>query len=198
MSVRVHLKTTMRILITILTFSLLTAFQNGQKKTILNFASDQTQFEIIQTFKTGVFVNSFANEMLHNRKLEIAIKAKKSHSNRNSYDKTVYTRIQMWQFDFETKDKREQATDSLLNCFPNDCAKIKRQINQGIKITPSIWIFTDKTIYIAQTACEQVDEKWTDFKSGFSETFADKDSDIIVTECGKLTWTTKEKIKNAP
>ena len=188
----------MKILITILTFSLLTAFQDGQEKTILNFAKDQTDFEIIQTFKTGAFVNSFANEMLHERKLEIALKARKSHSNKKSYDKTVYTRIQMWQFDFETKEKQNQATDSLLNCFPNDCAKIKRQIDQGIKITPSIWIFTDKTIYIAQTACEQVDEKWTDFKIEFSDTFAGNDSEIIVTECGKLTWTTKEKIKNAP
>lgn len=188
----------MRILITILTFSLLTAFQDGQEKSILNFANDQTKFEIIQTFKTGAFVNSFANEMLHDRKLEIALKAKKSHSNKNSYDKTVYTRIQMWQFDFETKEKRIQATDSLLNCFPNDCANIKRQIDQGVKITPSIWIFNDKGIYVAQTACEQVDDKWTDFKSEFTNTFADDNSEIIVTECGKLTWTTKEKIKNAP
>lgn len=188
----------MRILIVILTFSLLTAFQDRQEKTILNFANDQTKFEIIQTFKTGAFVNSFANEMLHTRKLEIALKAKNSHSNKNSYDKTVYTRIQIWQFDFETTEKRKQATDSLLNCFPNDCAKIKRQIDQGVKITPSIWVFTDKEIFIAQTACEQVDDKWTDFKREFTDVFSESNSEIIVTECGKLTWTTKEKIKNAP
>lgn len=176
----------------------MSTFQSEQEKTILNFVSTQNDFEVIQTFKTGAFVNSFANHMLHDRKLEIAIKAKKSHSNKNSYDKSVYTRIQIWQFDFETNEKREQATDSLLNCFPNDCAKVKRQIDQGIKITPSIWVFTDKTIYIAQTACEQVDEKWTEFKKEFTDTFAYNDSEIIVTECGNLTWTTKEKIKNAP
>jgi len=187
-----------RTLITILIFSFLTAFQDRQEKTILNFAKDQTDFEIIQTIKSGAFVNSFANEMLHDRKWDIALKAKKSHSNKNSYDKTVYTRIQMWQFDFETKEKRKQANDLLLNCFPNDCAKIKKHTDQGIKITPSIWIFTDKSIYIAQTACEQVDHKWNEFKREFSDTFADKESEIIVTECGKLTWTTKEKIKNAP
>ncbi len=67
-----------------------------------------------------------------------------------------------------------------------------------IKITPSIWIFTDQSIFIARTACEQVDKKWTNFKSEFADTFAAKDSEIIVTECGKLTWTTKEKLKNAP
>ena len=188
----------MRILITILTFSLLTAFQGGEENTVLNFASDQTEFEIIQTFKTGYFVNSIENQDLHEKKFEIAIKAKKSHSNKNSYDKTVYTRIQMWQFDFETTEKRIQATDSLLKCFPNDCAKIRRQVDQGIKITPSIWIFADKSIYIARTACEQVDEKWTDFKKYFSESFANNETQIIVTECGKLTWATKEKLKNAP
>lgn len=193
-----HFKRKMKILFTILTFSLLTALQIAEEKTILSFANDQTEFEIIQTFKTGAFVSSFTKEMLHERKLEIAIKAKKSHSNKNSYDKTVYTRIQMWQFDFDSKEKRIQATDSLLNCFPNDCAKIKRQTNQGLKITPSIWVFTDKTIYIARTACEQVDGKWNEFKIEFAETFASNRTDIIITECGKLSWTTKEKIKNAP
>ena len=152
----------------------------------------------MQTFKTGYFVNSIENHQFHDRKLEIAINDKESHSNKNSYGKTVYTRIQMWQFDFDTNEKRKQASDSLLNCFPNDCAKVKRQVDQGIKITPSIWVFTDKSIFIAQTACEQVDKKWTEFKSEFADEFADNESEIIVTECGKLTWTTKEKIKTVP
>ncbi|MFT7234064.1 MAG: hypothetical protein ACI8TA_003293 [Cyclobacteriaceae bacterium] len=181
-----------------LTIVFLLAFQSGPESTILNFTSTQTNFEIIQTFKSGAFVNSFANEMLHDRKLEIAIKAKNPHSNKNSYDKTVYTRIQMWQFDFETKEKCKQATDSLLRCFPSDCAKIKRQIDRGLKITPSIWILTDDKIFIARTACEQVDKKWTDFKREFVAKFADRESEIIVTQCGKLTWTTKEIIKNTP
>ncbi len=121
-----------------------------------------------------------------------------SHSNKNSYNKTVYTRIQMWQFDFETKEKCKQAIDSLFNCFPNNCAKIKRQVDQGVKITPSIWIFTDKKIVIAKTACEQVDQKWTEFKKEFVEYFANNETEIIVTECGKLIWTTKDKIITTP
>lgn len=189
----------MRYVVIILTLGLLTSFNFGQKMTIIEFAQTQLDlFKIEQTFKTGYFVNSVENQNLHIKKSEIALKAIKLHSNKNSYDKKVYTRIQMWQFDFETNDKCKQVSDSLLNCFPNDCFKIKRQIDQGIKITPSIWIITDKTIYIAKTACEQVDEKWTNFKADFVESFADNDSEIIITECGKLTWTTKEKIKNAP
>ena len=185
----------MKTVITILTFVFLTAFQGRQELTIYNFANTQHDFKIIQNFKSKTFVNSISNLMLHDRELDVTIKAKKSHSNKNSYEKTVYTQIQMWQFDFETKEKLKQATDSLLNCFPNDCAKITRQIDQGVKITPSIWIFTNKTIYIAQTNCEQVDEKWNEFKCEFAEIFANNDSEIIVTDCGKLTWTTKEKIK---
>ena len=189
----------MRYITIILALGLLTSFNVGQKMTIIEFAQTQLDlFKIEQTFKTGYFVNSVENQNLHIKKNEIALKAINLHSNKNSYDKKVYTRIQMWQFDFETNDKCKQVSDSLLNCFPNDCFKIKKQIDQGIKITPSIWIITDKTIYVAKTACEQVDEKWTNFIADFVESFADNDSEIIITECGKLTWTTKDKIKNAP
>jgi len=189
----------MRTFIVILIFGLLTAFQVERDEDLGEFITTQLDdFEIIQTYKTEYFVNSIENYGFHNKKSEIAIKAKESHSNKNSYNKTVYTRIQMWQFDFETKEKCKQAIDSLFNCFPNDCAKIKRQVDQGIKITPSIWIFTDKKIVIANTACEQVDQKWTEFKKEFVEYFANNETEIIVTECGKLTWTTKEKIITTP
>jgi hypothetical protein len=189
----------MRYIAIILIFRLLTSFNAGQKKTITEFAQTQLdRFKIEQTFKTGYFVNSIENQNLHIKKSEIALKSIALHSNKNSSDKKVYTRIQLWQFDFETNDKCKRATDSLLNCFPNDCFKIKGQIDQGIKITPSIWIITDKNIYVAKTACEQVDEKWTNFIKDFSESFADDDSEIIVAECGKLKWTTIDKMKNAP
>ena len=189
----------MRYIVIILTFVFLTSFIVVKEKTITEFAKTQFDiFKIEQTFKTGYFVNSVENQNLHIQKSEIALKANINHSNKNSYNKPVYTRIQMWQFDYETNEKRNQATDSLLNCFPNDCFKIKRQIDQEIKITPSIWVISDKTIYIAITACEQVDDKWTKFIADFVESLAKNDSEIIITECGKLTWTTKEKIKNAP
>lgn len=170
-----------------------------QERTIYNFVTSQLdKFEVLKTFKTGYFVNSIENYGFHTKKREIAIKAKESHSSKNSYNKTVYTLIQMWQFDFDTVEKCEQAIDSLLNCFPNDCVKIKRMFDQKINITPSIWIFRDNTIIIAETACEQVDQKWIDFKKDFAENFADDETEIIVTECGKLIWTSKERIKNAP
>ena len=177
----------MKIILFILTLNLFSAFQVTKETTIKDFVSTQHDFEVIQNSKKERFVNTLLNQKLHNEKYEVHLKAKRPHSNKNSYDKTVYTRIQIWQFKFETPEKRKQATDSLFTCFPFDCANIKSQVNQGIKITPSIWIFKDKAIYIANTNCEQVDEKWKNFKIAFSETFAENDSEIIVTECGKLS-----------
>ena len=187
----------MKILLTILIGLQLVHF-GPEVKNIHQFARTQNDFQVVKAFKAGYFVNSIENQGLHKQKLETFLKANKSHSNRNSYEKTVFTRIQLWQFDFATEEKYRQAKDSLLNCFPNDCAKIKRQTNQTIKVTPSIFILGSKRIIIASTACEQVDEKWKNFKREFADNFADNDSEIIITTCGKLTWTTKEEIKNLP
>ena len=189
----------MRIIIAILTLGLLTSIQIVQDRRIDQFVNSQLdEFEIIRTFKTGYFVNSIENYRLHTNKLEIAIKAKKHHLNSNDSGKKVYTQIQLWQFDFDTNQKCVQVVDSLLNCFPYDCTKIRRQVDLRIKIAPSIWILGNKSIYIAKTSCEQVDEKWIDFKKNFADTFADEDTAIIVADCGKITWTTKERIVNAP
>lgn len=108
----------MRYITIILAFGILTSFNIGQKMTIFEFALTQFDlFRIEQTYKTGYFVNFIENQNLHLKKSEIALKAFNLHSNKNSYDKKVYTRIQMWQFDFETNEKCKQVSDSLLNCF---------------------------------------------------------------------------------
>jgi len=166
-----------------------------QDITILDFAETQLDdFEIIKTSKKGYdFVWRIEKHQLHNNKIEITLKAKNSHSNQNSYNKTIYSRIQMWQFEFETTEKCKQTIDSLLNCFSDGCS-IKRQVNQTAKTTPSIWILDKKRIIIAETSCEHVDEKWNNFKRDFAKTFADVDTEIIVTECGYLTWKKKEEV----
>lgn len=69
-------------------------------------------------------------------------------------------------------------------------------MNRRVKITRSIWIYN--TIYIAKTNCEQVNEKRVNFISEFADVFANADSDIILTECGKLFWKTKEEIGGSP
>lgn len=189
----------MKNLVIIIIFSFLTAFQVDQKEALGHFAKTQlTDFKIIQTLKTGYFVNSIENYGLHIKKTELAIKAKKPHSSKDSYNQNVYSFIQMWQFDFETKEKCKQVQDSLLSCFPNDCFKVQRQVDRVMKITPAIFIFNDKQIIIAQTLCEHVDQKWFDFKRKFAKAFAENNADLIVTECGKLTWKAKQDVITAP
>lgn len=181
------------------TFLLLTSFQGERRMSIAKFVTSQfDQYELEESYMSDNFVKSIEKQNLHLYSDRILLKAKESHKNKNSYDKPVFTRIQLWQFYFENKEKCNQAIDSLLKCFPNDCAEIEKGKNQSIKVTPSIWVFCDSEIYVARTSCEHVDEKWKAFKKDFAFTFAEENSKIIVTECGKLKWTTKEEIKNAP
>ena len=187
----------MKNLILIFILFFLTSFQGERRMSIAKFVTSHfDQYELDENFKSDNFVNSIDNQNLHVSKDNISLKAIKPHRNKNSYHKTVFTRIQMWQFYFENNENCKQVIDSLMKCFPYDCAKIKFGIDQSIKITPSIWIFADREIFVAKTSCEHVDEKWEAFKKDFAYTFAEEDSKIIVTECGKLKWTTKEEVKN--
>jgi hypothetical protein len=185
----------MKFLTAILSTVLLATFQVRAEKTISDFAQTQLDnFRIIQPFEGFNFVAYIENQEVHNNKIELTLKAKKAHSNENSYGQRVYTRIRIWQLDFETNEKCEQTIESLLNCFPIDCFKIKRQVNQTAHIAQSIWILDKKRIIVAGTACEQVDKKWINLKRDLVKEFADSDTEIIVTECGKLTWKTKDEI----
>lgn len=187
----------MRTVATILILGIVTAFQIEQETTITNFTKTQLdKFKIIRNFKTDYSVNP--TEGLDSRRTEITLKAKKSHVNERSYYKTVYTRIRMCQIDFKTEAACERGKDKLLNCFGGDCQKIKRQVNQSAKVTPSMYILGKTSIVIAEIYCEHADQTWTDFTKEFAEAFADTDTEIILTGCGSLTWTTKEKIKNSP
>lgn len=185
----------MKFFVIILTLGLASFLQMNQEQTIMGFSEAKLpDYTVDKAFKGGKWYNWVEKYNLHEQKIEIGLKAKQPHSNANSYNLTVYSRIQISQFDFATKDRCGQVIDALLNCFPYNCAKLTKNKDQGIKITQSIWILTEKHIYIAQTACEQVDEKWIRFRKDFVEAFADVETEIIVTECGNLTWMTKEKI----
>lgn len=159
-------------------------FVKTQEKTYQKIAIEEDE----------IFTHSIDDKNLFSSKSHFLIKAKNSHSNKASYNLTVYTRINLWKYDFETKEKCKQAQDSLLNSFPNHGAPIKRNVNISYKITPSIFIFNEKSICIAKTNCEQVDEKWPVFLKEFSNAFSDKDAEIIKAECGKITWVKKEQL----
>lgn len=185
----------MKVFIILHIFAFLVVLQQKQTISIVGFAEKQiSSFDIIKNEKYDYFVKSIEESRLYKQKYKTAIKSKKSHSNENSYNKKVYTRIQIWQYDFESEEKCKHAISILLNCFPSDCSVLKTKEKRKLKITPSIWILAEKSIYIARTVCGQVDEKWNKFQKDFIDTFANNKNDIIVSKCGELEWTSKEKI----
>lgn len=175
------------------------AFQETEKRDLDRFVKSQViDYRVVRTDGSSDFTISVDRQELHSRRRETLLKAKTPHANRNSHHRTVYARIRLYTFDFRTKPQCRQATDSLLQCFPYDCAAITRNKEQPIKVTPSVTILNQNSICIAVIACEQVDKKWERFKWDFVQAFAGNDSEIILTECGKLTWTKKSSIKNVP
>lgn len=174
--------------LTILSFNFL------EEKSLLDFAREEKDFQVIENAKEVNFINSVEDQKLHSKITFLLLKAKQTHSNSQSFHKSVYARIQIWQIDFENEEKCSKAIKGLKNCFPNDCGKIIDQNSISMKINPSIWIFTPTTIYVASIPCAQVDEKWTKFKKHFAAYFAFENSEIIVSKCGSIEFTTKEKL----
>lgn len=155
----------------------------------MNFAkSHSTNFKIIETDSSQTFAYSIEKTNLFSSKNQITLKAIKAHVNEASYNLKVYSKINLWEFQFESTEKCNQTIDSLLNSFPNMGAPIKRNVNISYKITPSVFIFNEKSIYIAKTNCEHVDTNWENFNQDFIKTFAISNSQIIKAECGKLEW----------
>ncbi|WP_196887975.1 hypothetical protein [Aureivirga sp. CE67] len=117
---------------------------------------------------------------------KLSLKAKKSH--KNIYGQTTYSRINIEKYDFENEELCKQAKDILINCFPRSCSKIKKGEEIGIKIVPSIFLLGKKSIIVAKIPCEQVDEKWENFKNTLIETYKEPKTEIIVSKCGKVIW----------
>ena len=97
---------------------------------------------------------------------------------------------------YNNKTTCDSAFNKFLKCFPNACIKVEKGQDKRHKITPSIYIVNETHIICVRTGCEEVNEKWNEAVLKAVKTFATKKSTIIWTECGKLTWTTKEKIIN--
>ena len=170
------------------------SFNYQVEKSLLVFARQQTDFNVIENEIEANFINSVEDQKLHSKITFLLLKAKQTHSNSQSFHKSVYARIQIWQIDFENEEKCSKAIMGLKKCFPNDCGKIIDQNSKPMKINPSIWIFTPTTIYVASIPCAQVDEKWTKFKKHFAVYFAFDNSEIIVSKCGGIEFTTKDKL----
>jgi|GEM_PF-5652488 len=179
----------------LLAISILFSVQASDPGTLDKFAKTQSGFYNIDTNpKVKLLATAIGNYQLHSLKSELALKSKKEHSATDSEGRTLYSRINICKYDFETEEKCLQAQDSLLNNFPGDPGTVKRGVDQGQKITPSIIVFGSKSIVIAITACESADQKWTVFKKDLVKAFAGETDQIIVADCGKLYWSDKAKI----
>ncbi|MBO6516807.1 MAG: hypothetical protein JJ975_09675 [Bacteroidia bacterium] len=178
---------------TVLFFSALLMAFSQPDEPLDSFVKTQLEtYEVIAPTTSFNVTYALERYQLHREKTSAALKSLNSHSNENSYNLTVYSRIYLWQFDFSSNERCSQAIDSLMNCFPIDCTPIEKYENTPMKTPPSIWVLNKNSIYIAQTACEQVDSNWVTFKHEFVERLATDQAPVIVTDCGRLSWTTKE------
>jgi hypothetical protein len=124
----------------------------------------------------------------------VALRSKVIHANKNSRFQERNQLIGFYVFEYANKKACKLSVDSLLQCFPNFCVKVERGKPSNDQITPSVYIINDKTIYCMETFCEDVNEQWEEVVKSFVDTFADNSSTILLTECGKLEWTTKAKL----
>ena len=125
----------------------------------------------------------------------VELKAKTTHSDLKSQYVERNQTIGFYAFEFVSKSECSLALDSLLLCFPNFCSKVERDKPLEGKLTPSVYIINSTTIYCIETFCEDENEQWNTIVKKFVDTFADKKSVIILSDCGKLQWTNKSNFK---
>jgi hypothetical protein len=173
------------------------SFQAKKPLTTDEFVQSQTNTYSISTdVNSSSFVSTLENIPLHYQSRAIALKALKPHSSALVDNKRVYSRIEIWQFDYKNEALCRDTQDSFVQCFPNDCAKLDDGIDQSIKITPCIFILGKTTIAIAKTSCGQIDAKWTHFTQDFTQYYADDESRIILGSCGKIQWINRSQLLN--
>ncbi len=173
------------------------SLQEKKPLTVNEFVQSQTStYKISPGINSLSFAATLANLPLHYQSKATALKALKPHSSPLVDNKKVYSRIDIWQFDYENEVLCKAAQDSLLLCFPYDCTRLNFGVDQSIKVTPCIFIFGQSTIAFAHTSCEQVDSKWTQFTKDFTQYYAEEESKIIVGSCGKIQWLRRSEILN--
>lgn len=127
---------------------------------------------------------------LHSEKATAFLKSKTTQSNAYSYQIEVYPRIRLAEYKFSSQQKAGAALDSLLTCFPNDCHRLEKGKKASVKFVTSIMIFNERAIYMAVTNCEYMGDQWDGFKDAFLKAYVKPESTIILTSCGRVTWTT--------
>lgn len=113
----------------------------------------------------------------------VTLKGKTSF--KNKYDQTVYQRLFLGYYQYETDQQCSAALDSLLNCFGTDCDQLKWGDNgKKLKSTPTYYLINEREIIVCKIHCVHTNAFWTTFKHDLAMTFGSGSSGIIETDCG--------------
>lgn len=157
----------------------------GFKQRIEGFINKYSQdyTAIAESFHVG------GNDIILDNKVKTSwdstITLKSRTSFRNKYDQTVYQRLYLGFYQYETENQCLNALDSLLNCFGTDCGQVKWGENgTSLKTSPAIYLINQKEIIVCKIHCEHANDFWTSFKNDLVIIFGNRASGIIETGCG--------------
>lgn len=93
-------------------------------------------------------------------------------------------------YEYASTVQCDSAFHALLDCFPNDCAKVKENVDMSsLKITPTLVIVNSTTIVIASAYCYDAEGDWDAVWNKVYDNFSKDGSKIILTGCGgPLKW----------
>ena len=183
--------TKITIILTILTFAL-TSFTSEQDASAADFPASvdnflkkySADFSVVSETYLGNNGNDFILDKTETTWYKsVTLKNKKSF--KSKYNQTVYQRLFLGFYQYDTEEQCSAALDSLLNCFGTDCGKIKWGDDvKAIKTTPIVYLINEKTIIFCKIHCEHTDNFWTTFKHDLIMTFGNGASGIIEAGCG--------------
>ena len=179
------------IILLILTFAL-TSLTSKQEKLATEFQTNVDNFiekysgdfsTVAETF------NSNGNDFILDKKIKTSwdktITLKRKTSFKNKYNQTVYQRLFLGFYQYDTDKQCSAALDSLLNCFGTDCGKLKWGDNgKSLKTTPSIYLIKSREIIVCKIHCEHINDFWTTFKNDLTTTLGHGEFGIIEAGCG--------------
>jgi hypothetical protein len=160
---------------------LATDFQTGVDSFIKKYSADFTTV-------TGTF-NSNGNDFILDKKVKTSwsktVTLKSKTAFKNKYDQTVYQRLFLGFYQYDTDKQCSAALDSLLNCIGTDCGKLKwGDKGKSLKTTPTIYLINEREIIVCKIYCEHTNDFWTTFKNDLTTTFTNTTFGIIDLGCG--------------
>ncbi|MFM9947251.1 MAG: hypothetical protein ACKV1O_04875 [Saprospiraceae bacterium] len=179
------------IILLILTFAF-TSLSSKRDKPATDFQTSVDRFvkKYSTDFRTVTETfNSDGNDFILDKKVKTSwnrtATLKRKTAFKNEYGQTVYQRLFLGFYQYDTDKQCAAALDSLLNCFGTDCGKIKWGDN-GIKLktTPILYLKNEKEIIVCKIKCEHSNDFWTTFKHDLTATFCNGTSGIIDAGCG--------------